>query len=92
MQVFISQTQLRMAEALTSPLASNANQSPVPVGSSPMDLHFQRPTPRVKRLQATYTAFCNKSVEKAVGSDLDGANWAKAELTQVSVKVRALSK
>ena len=72
--------QLQAAEALTSPLASNANQSPVPVGSSPMDLHFQSPTPSVNRLHATYTNFCNKSVENAAGSDLEGANWAKARL------------
>jgi hypothetical protein len=72
--------QLQAAEVLTSPLASNANQSPVPVGRSPMDLHFQSPTHSVRRLHATYTNFCNKSVESAVGSDLEGANWAKAGL------------
>jgi hypothetical protein len=78
--------QLQAAEALTSPLASNANQSPVPVGSSPMDLHFQNPTPSVKRLHATYTNFCNKSVENAAGSDFEGANWAKARFNTCVIR------
>lgn len=34
----------------TNPRVSNASQSPVPVGSNPIDRHFQRPTARVRRL------------------------------------------
>lgn len=36
---------------------SNANQSPVPIGSKPIERHFQRPTPNVNKLHRIYTIF-----------------------------------
>lgn len=67
------------------PLASNASQSAVPVGSNPIDLHFHRPTARVRMLHNRYTTFCkgNTVSDFASGGVLSfgdglGANGAKA--------------
>ena len=65
-------------------LVSNASQSAVPVGNSPIDRHFHNPNPRVKRLHNRYTTFCRASVVRALGCGAcflpagTGANGAKA--------------
>lgn len=65
-------------------LVSNANQSPVPVGKSPIDRHFHSPNASVSTLQRKYTNFCRASVVRALGSGAcflpagTGANGAKA--------------
>ena len=59
----------------TTPLVSNSSQSPVPVGSRPIDRHFHRPTPRVRILQSRKTIFCNGSVNIDFGFlTVEGAN------------------
>lgn len=62
---------------LTGTLDSKANQSPVPVGSSPIDRHFHNPRPRVRILHRRYTTFCNGNVDSAWAFDVEGANGAK---------------
>lgn len=63
----------------TRPLVSNANQSPVPVGSKPIDRHFHSPTPSVNKLHAMKTSFCSVRVPNDLGfCDVDGAKDAKA--------------
>jgi hypothetical protein len=69
----------RVANKRTRSRLSKASQSPVPVGSKPMDLHFHRPTPSVKRLHRKYSSFCASRVENAAESDLAGAKGLKAD-------------
>lgn len=63
----------------TCPRVSKANQSPVPVGSNPIERHFHRPNARVRRLQRIYATFCNERVLKAFGDEDAGANGANAK-------------
>lgn len=46
----ISPFHVLQSKERTNPRVSNASQSPVPVGSNPIDRHFQRPTASVRRL------------------------------------------
>ena len=64
--------------ARTCPLVSNANQSPVPVGSRPIDRHFQRPSASVRRLHRRYAIFCRGRVVKDFGGAEAGAKGANA--------------
>ena len=63
----------------TWPLVSNASQSPVPVGSSPIDRHFHSPSARVRRLHTKYAIFCSGRVDRDFGDDDAGAKGANAE-------------
>ena len=59
----------------TTPLVSNSSQSPVPVGSKPIDRHFHKPTARVRILQSRKTNFCNGRVNIDFGFlTVEGAN------------------
>jgi len=62
------------------PLDSKASQSPVPVGNSPIDLHFHNPSASVRRLARIYTNFWSGKTERDLGEEGDGANGAKAVL------------
>jgi len=63
------------------PRVSNASQSPVPVGRSPIERHFHNPTPNVSTLHKKYKTFCRGSVVIDLGLEaVEGANCAKASL------------
>ena len=68
---------------LTIPRLSNASQSPVPVGNSPMLRHFHSPTPSVNRLHNKYTTFCNGRVVMDFAEAAVGANGANAVVQRV---------
>jgi hypothetical protein len=76
---------------LTKPLVSKASQSPVPVGSSPIDRHFQSPTPNVNRLQAKYRSFAIGSVVMDFDFACTGANGANAGDTNEVFKILNLT-
>lgn len=74
-EVLESYTRSMVVDQRTTPLVSNSSQSPVPVGSKPIDRHFHKPTPRVRILQSRKTNFCNGSVNIDFGSlTVEGAN------------------
>lgn len=60
------------------PLVSNASQSPVPVGKSPIDRHFHSPSASVSRLHTRYAIFWRGSVPNDLGDEDAGAKGAKA--------------
>ena len=62
----------------TGPRVSNANQSPVPIGNSPIELHLYSPNASVSMLARTYTIFWTKRVLNDLEEDDDGANGANA--------------
>lgn len=58
---------------------SNANQSPVPIGNRPIELHLYNPKASVSMLARIYTIFWRNSVLNDLEEeDDDGANGANA--------------
>lgn len=65
----------------TGPRVSNANQSPVPIGKRPIELHLYSPNASVSILARIYTIFWRKRVLNDLEEADDGANGANAVCT-----------